>query len=317
MKPGRIAILVPCRNAGALLSETIESAAGSGLPGSEYAWLISDNASEDGSTSSLPGQDANGAPIILRRNSRDLGRVENWNCALRAAEELGFSFAFFLMSGDLLNGDGLIGLRAQMDRTAGFVGLGCYDVVDSKLRRVRTARRIAWNDTAENIIDVPAFIAQSFAVGGMLFGPLCANLYRLDHSVSLRFDSSDPTHTDQNATACFACATARPIVYTDRVLARWRSRPDRFHARMNHRHRLEGDMRTIDACCRLAGVWPAHDKIAATFLLRTLSQTGIRSPATFRYLLAKHRHFTLSSYVWAATLLWRQIHYGTPWFIAA
>ena len=312
---GRIAILVPCRNAGALLSETIESAAGSNLPPNEYAWLISDNASEDGSTSSLPDRDANGAPIILSRNGSDLGRVENWNCAFRAAEELGFSFAFFLMSGDLLNGDGLIGLRAQMDRSGGFLGLGSYDVVDSKLRYVRTARRIAWKDNTENVIGPAAFIAQSLAVGGMLFGPLGANLYRLDRAIRLRFDPSDPTHTDQAATACFACAAARPIVYTDHVLSRWRTRPGRFHATMNYRNRLEGDMRTIEACCRLAGVPPDRDRIAATFVLRALSQSAFRSSASTRHLSGQYGRFTLSSYIWAAKLLWRRMRYGTPWLI--
>lgn len=317
MNAGRIAILVPCRNAGALLSETVESAAGSGLSPDVYAWLISDNASDDGSTASLPGEDANGAPIILSRNSTNLGRVENWNCAVRAAENMGFSYAFFLMAGDLLNGNGLIRLRARMDGAGAFLGLGSYDVVDSQLRRVRTARRLAWKNDAESIIGVPAFIAQSFAVGGMLFGPLCANLYRLDDAVHLRFDPSDPSHTDQRATAGFACAAARPIVYADHVLSRWRVRPDRFHAGMNHWDRLQGDMRTIDACCRAAGVLPDRNRIAATFLLRTLSQSGVRSPSQLRHLLVQHRHFTLSSYAWAAKLFWRLTCYGTPWLITA
>lgn len=317
MNPGRIAILVPCRNAGELLSETIASAAGSGLPGASYGWIISDNASDDGSTSALPHLDANGAPIIFRRNPADLGRVENWNSALRAAEEMEFSYAFFLMAGDLLNGDGLIKLRAQMDRSGAFLGLGSYDVVDSQLHRMRTARRLAWNSNGQRAVGVAEFIAQSFAVGGMLFGPLCANLYRLDDAVRLRFDPSDPSHTDQMATALFACAAARPIVYADQSLSRWRARPDRFHARMNHWDRLDADRRTIEACCRAAGVLPDRERIAATFLLRTLSQSALWSPAALRYLLSQQERFTLSSYVWATQLLWRKIQYGTPWFITA
>lgn len=317
MNHGRIAILVPCRNAGALLSETIQSAAGSGLPEQAYAWIVSDNASDDGSTSVLPARDSNGAPIILSRNSTDLGRVENWNCALRAAEKRGFAYAFFLMAGDLLNGDGLIRLRAQMERSGSFLGLGSYSIVDSHLRAMRTARRLAWKANADNTIAVSAFMARSFAVGGMLFGPLCANLYRLDNAVPLRFDPSDPTHTDQSATVRFACTAGRPIVYADDVLSRWRARPGRFHAQMSHLNRLEGDLRTIDACCRLAGVTPDHERIAATFLLRTLSQTGLRCPAALRCLLQKHIRFTLSSYAWAAQLCWRQARYGTPWLISA
>jgi len=315
MNRGRIAILVPCRNAGVLLSETIGSAAGSGLPQDAYAWLISDNASDDGSTSSLPSRDANGASIILSRNSRDLGRVENWNCALRAAEQRGFAYGFFLMAGDLLHGDGLIRLQAQMDRSGAFLGLGSYDVVDSQLRRLRTARRLAWKADTTGTIGVPEFVAQSLAVGGMLFGPLGANLYRLDDAVRLRFDPSDPTHTDQRATADFACNAGRQIVYVDHVVSRWRARSGRFHAQMNHWNRLEGDLRTIDACCRLAGVEPDRSRIAATFLLRTLSQTGFRSAAALYRPLQQHVRFTLSSVLWAAKLFWRQTRYGTPWFI--
>ncbi|HMA49848.1 MAG TPA: glycosyltransferase, partial [Magnetospirillaceae bacterium] len=98
---GRIAILVPVFNGGALLAETLASPALAGLPADSYAILVSDNASTDGSTAWLGERDAQGAPVLLRSNETNLGRVGNWNRAVEWAEELGFSHALFLMAGDM------------------------------------------------------------------------------------------------------------------------------------------------------------------------------------------------------------------------
>jgi glycosyltransferase involved in cell wall biosynthesis len=315
LSDGRIAILVPCYNAGALLAETIQSAAGSGLPGGSYAWLVSDNASEDGSVAALPARDANNAPIIVTRNATNLGRVENWNCALETAERLGFSYAFFLMAGDLLNGDGLLHLRARMEHADAVLGLGSYDVVDSKLRRVRTARRIAWPCAAEAGLAPAPFIAQSLGTGAMLLGPLGANLYRLNTPIRLRFDPSDPSHADQRATCLFACAADRPIVYVDCVVSRWRARPDRFHSGMNHWRRLQGDWQTIQICCQQAGVSPDRGRIAATFLVRTLFHAPTNGADTLKYVIAILRQFTPLSWSWPIRLAWRRLRHGTPWLI--
>src|SRR5579864_4564687 len=149
MTNGRIAILVPCFNGGSLLAETIAAAATARLPADAYAWMVSDNASDDGSIEGLPSTDSNGAPVIVRRNPTNLGRVENWNCALAVAEELGFSFALFLMVGDALHDDGVLHLRTRMDRAGAVLGLGSYEVVDMALQPLYTARRLVWHGDPE------------------------------------------------------------------------------------------------------------------------------------------------------------------------
>ncbi len=100
----KIAILIPTYNGGALLQETVDSGAAAGMPADSYEVLVSDNSSDDGSAERLAAHDRQGAPVHVRKNERNLGRVENWNRAIDYAEELGFGFAIFLMVGDNRSG---------------------------------------------------------------------------------------------------------------------------------------------------------------------------------------------------------------------
>ena len=79
---GRIAVLIPTFNGGALLAETVASVARAGLPRDSYEIVVSDNASSDDSIGALPNADEHGASVTLHRNPSNLGRVANWNCAL-------------------------------------------------------------------------------------------------------------------------------------------------------------------------------------------------------------------------------------------
>ena len=49
-RSGKIAILIPTYNGGALLHESVESAAAAGMPADSYEIVVSDNASDDGSS---------------------------------------------------------------------------------------------------------------------------------------------------------------------------------------------------------------------------------------------------------------------------
>src|ERR1700761_2905988 len=133
MRGGKIAILVPSFNGGSLLRETVMSAAQAGLPPEGYEILVSDNASTDGSAAALPEQDAAGAPIHVRRNQRNLGRVANWNCVMAMAEEMGFSHALFLMAGDVLAGRALADLKDRMVRRGALLGIACCQIPHENL----------------------------------------------------------------------------------------------------------------------------------------------------------------------------------------
>jgi glycosyltransferase involved in cell wall biosynthesis len=309
----RIAILVPVFNGGALLAETVASPARAGLPAESYAILVSDNASTDGSTARLGEQDAQGAPIIVCRNETNLGRVANWNRAMRRAEELCFSHALFLMAGDVLADAAVIDLRHRMIANDAALGIAPYRIVDEALHPVRVARRIRWRGGA---IDQRRFALQSLGTGALLYGPLGANLYRLGERAPLRFDPADETHTDQLATALFAQENEARIVYLDRPLSCWRDRRDRFHAGIDAEARLIGDLRVIERGCRAAKVAPDYTKIRASLLLRGLFHNRGRLRAAWTQSKILTQGAPPSLY-WLAVLPWRQALFKTPWRVEA
>jgi len=283
------------------------------LPPETYAILVSDNASTDGSTESLGDRDAKGAPIILCRNGSNLGRIENWNRALAAAEARGFSHALFLMAGDYLADDSVLALRDLMVRSDAALGIAPYRIVDEALNPVRVARRIRWRGGAINHRD---FAQQSVAEGALLYGPLGANLYRLGEATPLRFDPADETHTDQLATASFAQANDAKIVYLDWPLSCWRRRSARFHAGMEVGSRLEGDLRVIEQACRAAKVAPDYTRIRASLLLRGIfhNRGRLRAAWTQSRILTQGAPPSLT---WLAAMPWRQALFKTPWRVEA
>ena len=313
MRKGKIAVLIPVFNAGPLLGESIASIAASGLPRDAYEIIVSDNASDDGSIERLPLCDAQGVPIHLRRNPGNLGRVQNWNCALTIAEEMGFGHALFLMAGDLIRGSAVASLRQRMHDSGAVLGLGSHEIVDETLRPVRLARRIAWQAKAG--LSAQRFLAQSFAIGGMLMAPLGANLYDLS-GPRLRFDPSDPTHTDQDATASFLIAADRPVIYLDQPLMRWRLRAARFHSSMDLMQRLARDRALAVRICREAGVMPDDEGIRCTFMLRVFFHRGGNIPAVWSDLQSLFRDHARMRWSLLLALLWRQLIYKTPWWIS-
>jgi glycosyltransferase involved in cell wall biosynthesis len=308
-RASKIAILIPTFNGGALLADSIASAAR--LPAHSYEIVVVDNASTDASTDALPAQDANGACLTVIRNDSNLGRVQNWNRALEAAEAMGFRHALFLMVGDMVSDDSLLLLRERMMAAGAALGLASYRVVDERLHPLRLARRLDWHGAS---ISARRFLEQSLPGGVLAFGPLNANLYDLT-AARLRFDPADPTHTDHHATIRFLEAAQRPVVYLDRPITVWRARKDRFHSSMSLNARLDGDLNLIRTACQETGLIPDEQKIRCTLLLRVLFHCRgnvLRAwPVVRRYW---PQHFC---WRWIFGMLARQIRLGTPWRIAA
>jgi hypothetical protein len=316
MRGGKIAILVPSYNGGSLLRETVMSAGQAGLPPDSYEILVSDNASTDGSTAALPRQDGQGAPIVVRRNDINMGRIANWNCAIVMAEEMGFSYALFLMVGDVLTDRTILDLRERMIRQDALLGIASCRIADEALRPLRMARRICWRGDPDTGLPAERFLAQSLAQGAMLFAPLGANLYRIDGAQRLRFDPGNETHTDHLATALFAWESGKPIVYCDSPISMWRRRPGRFHSSMTVTQRLAGDVRVMENACRASHLAPDYPRIRASLLLRgTIFCRGNFFRAWRIAGQAVGRHPI--SWGWLAKLTFRLLCNGTPWLVRA
>jgi len=313
MRKDKIAVLIPAFNAGGLLAESIASVAAAGWPKEAYEIIVTDNASDDGSIEKLPDADAQGAPIHLNRNGANLGRVQNWNCAIAAAEDMGFGHALFLMTGDLVRDDSMMALRRRMHETGAVLGLGSFETVDENLRPLGLARRIIWR--ARGGVSARRFLTQSFGIGAMLLAPLGANLYDLS-GPRLRFDPADPSHTDQAATAAFLMAAGRPLVYLDRPVMRWRRRAGRFHSSMDLNGRLAKDKALILQVCSEAGVAPDAREIRCTFMLRIIFHSRGNICVAWPHFVNLMREPAPIRWSFLAMLLMRGLIYKTPWQIS-
>jgi len=316
MRNNKIAILVPTYQGGDLLAATLNSGAQAGLPANSYEFIVSDNASTDGSIERVPSADQQGVPITVLRNAVNIGRVENWNRLVEAAEHMGFGYATFMMVGDVVYSDGFIALKQAMDAASADLGMAYYHVVDEELRFIYAARRIHWRVPATGIAPEP-LLMQSTAVGAFIHGQLCANIYRLSGKGRLRFDPNNPSHTDHRASTAFVHQSGQPVVYLDRPVSCWRRRTDRFHAKLDHLERGRTDLSMVADACSEGGVAPDWRKVKAALILRSLFHANYSLPAIWPVVREVGVSPTRVSWAWMVRLLLNKLIYRTPWTITA
>jgi len=316
MRSDKLAILVPTYQGGELLAETLASAAKAGLPRDFYEFIVSDNASTDGSIERVPTADPQGVPITVLRNATNVGRIENWNCLTQAAEDMGFGYATYMMVGDLVHGTDFVALRQAMDAAGAALGMAYYHVVDESLNFVYAARRIHWRVPSSGIEPKPLLV-QSTAVGAIVHGQLSANIYRLIGTPKLRFDPSNPTHTDHRSTTTFVHEAGAPVVYLDRPVSAWRRRAERFHAGLDHLERAKSDLKMVEDACREGGVVPDWRKVRASLILRTLFHAEYSIAAAWPVLSAVGLDPIRISWPWMLRLTLNKLLYKTPWTVSA
>jgi hypothetical protein len=236
------ALLIPAYNGGKLLEATLRSCMAAGFDPARVAVIVCDNGSDDGSYEAAQALAAgSGGLLRVHRNEANLGRVGNWNRCLDAAEAIGARFGTYLMVGDewLPEGDPLA-VTAAMTESGAPLALARYLLIDPAGRRLRVGRNfIRWERR-----DVPLreFVRTTLREAAMCYGPLQANVYRLDGPRRLRFDEGDPTHTDQKATLAFLGDEPGTLLLWGRPFAGWKVHPGRFHMAMDVRKRLQDDL---------------------------------------------------------------------------
>lgn len=246
--------MIPAFNGGSLLGGTLRSCLGAGFDPAKVAVVVCDNGSDDGSyeTALALAKDSGGL-LRVHRNEANLGRVGNWNRCVETAEAMGARFGTFLMVGDewLPEGDPLA-VAAAMAEAGASLALARYLLIDEAGKRLRVGRNfIRWE---RRVVPARDFVRTTLREAAMCYGPLQANVYRLDGARRLRFDESDPTHTDQRATLAFLGDEPGPLLLWGRPFAGWKVHPGRFHMAMDVRKRLEDDLVMIRALAADRGI---------------------------------------------------------------
>ncbi len=239
------ALLVPTWNGGALLEATLRSCLAAGFDPARVAVIVCDNGSDDGSFEAAQALAATGGGLLrVARNETNLGRVGNWNRCLERAEELGVAYGTYLMVGDeWLPGADALALTAVRRDGGAPLALARYHIVGPDGRFQRVGRNFIRAD--RQVVRSREFVGRALRAAALCFGPLQANVYRLDGPRRLRFDAADPTHTDQRATLAFVGPEDGPLLLWGRPHFAWKVHPGRFHMAMDVRKRVGDDLALI------------------------------------------------------------------------
>jgi len=239
------ALMIPALNGGALLEQTLRSCLTAGFDPQQVAVVVCDNGSNDGSyEAAVALAEGSRGLLTVRRNEENLGRVGNWNRCLEVAERTGARFGSYLMVGDeWLPGADAMAIVAAMEESRASLTLARYHVVDSAGRLRRIGRNFIRNE--RRTVPAQDFIRRAIGEGALCFGPLQANVYRLDGRRRLRFDPDDPIHTDQRATLAYLGQDSEVLLLWDRSYCAWKAHAGRFHMGMDVSQRIQGDRSMI------------------------------------------------------------------------
>lgn len=264
----KLAVLIPVHNGGKLLFETVVSCSNADLHPSQYEIIVVDNCSTDGALDSLPKQDKNGAPIKIYKNEKNLGRVGNWNRAIKIATEEGFTYATFLFIGDtwLPNGS-LPQLLKVMDKNEIVVSCASFEIHDIK-HNLKSKQRVFVLEKKFALIDSKTFVKKCAEIGALAFGPPQANIYRLFKTEPLFFQSDNPTLTDQEATAYYLLKHQTKVLLTNQPFSAWRSHPNRFHHTMDFVTLINNDLNLLKKIQRALSISVNEKKVNSYILMR-------------------------------------------------
>ncbi len=246
---------MPVYNGGVHLAESVWSCARAGLDASQYEILVVDNCSTDGAPNRLPTFDQNGAAIQVHRNSRNIGRVANWNRCVDIAVAQGFQYATFLFAGDLwVARGGLRNLFSMVRQYKASIGLSPFYIANDAGVVRRCSQRFYLSGARAAVLSPRSFLKTLLSRGLFPLGPLQANIYRLSTAHPLRFDESTPTVTDVRATLDFIRESNRDVVVTSTPFLAWRERSGRFHASMGTAQTMKDYFNTFQAAYETLGI---------------------------------------------------------------
>lgn len=293
-----LAVLIPSFNGGLRLRQSVESCAEAGLPAGQYALIVVDNCSMDGSIEGLPSADCNGVPIQIYRNDRNLGRVGNWNRAVEIAEQEGFRFVTFLFVGDTWAPDSSIReLLDLMQRGNAVLGMAPVRIVEEANRRRRDGARISISGRS-TLVSSRRLLEQAVEVGRLPFAPIQANVYRLFTEDPLRFDEAPERalNTDIESTVGWLNQHPGAIALMADPYLVWNGYPGRFLNTQDPWFIMLETRASLQRVSRITGInvdWSSANAVSLLTSARELSD-GATLTRRLSFLISVAR------YLWSA-----------------
>ena len=245
----KLTIAVPTFNGGKNLEKAIRSCKNIQLATEDYDILIIDNCSTDDSISNLNELKDQFGNLVLIKNQKNVGRIQNWNVCINNAKG---KFLIFLFSNDTINEENNIHecieyLDSDESISIGFSSLLKKEIERSYLKKSFSADIIQCKSEC--------FTKECLKRGLLPFGPIQSILYRTEdiRKDENQFLDNMPINADEIFTYKEAIKRKK-ILFTPKPQITWDLTQGRFHGHMKIEDEFEEHTKTIKIISELTEI---------------------------------------------------------------
>ena len=245
----KLTIAIPTFNGGKNLERAIRSCKNIQLSSEDYEILIIDNCSTDDSMSNLDKLKDQFRNLVLIKNKKNVGRIQNWNVCIDNATG---KFLIFLFSNDTINEENNIHeciehLDSDESISIGFSSLLKKEVESSYLKKKFSSNFIQ--------CESKCFTKECLKRGLLPFGPIQSILYRTEDikKDKNQFLADMPINADEIFTYREA-VKRKKILFTPKPQITWDLTQGRFHGQMKIEDEFKEHSETIKIISKLTGI---------------------------------------------------------------
>ena len=245
----KLTIAVPTFNGGKNLQKAIRSCKNIKLATEDYEILIIDNCSTDDSISNLNELKDQFGNLVLIKNQKNVGRIQNWNVCINNAKG---KFLIFLFSNDTINEENNIHECIEYLDSDESISIGFSSLLKKEIERSYLKKSFS-----EDIIQCKSecFAKECLKRGLLPFGPIQSILYRTDDikKDKNQFLDNMPINADEIFTYKEA-VKRKKILFTPKPQITWDLTQGRFHGQMKIEDEFKEHSETIKIISKLTGI---------------------------------------------------------------
>ena len=253
----KLTIAVPTFNGGKNLERAIRSCKNIQLSSEDYEILIVDNCSTDNSISNLNKLKDQFENLVLIKNQKNVGRIQNWNVCISNAKG---KFLIFLFSNDAINEESNIHECIEYLDSDESISIGFSSLLKKEIERSYLKKSFS-----TDIIQCKSecFAKECLKRGLLPFGPIQSILYRTEDikKDKNQFLENMPINADEIFTYKEAIKRKK-ILFTPKPQITWDLTQGRFHGQMKIQDEFEEHSETIKIISKLTGIDVDHGLIS-------------------------------------------------------
>lgn len=236
----KLTVAIPNFNGGNNLKEAIESCQHIQLPKEEIEILIIDNQSTDDSISIIEKLMEQYSNIKLWQNTKNIGRIGNWNAALEKASG---DYLIFLFTNDKIYEKNNIKKILKILNENETISL-CISAFNKKEKKEITIKKHYFHNII--LCDAKGFSNDSICRGLFPFGTIESIIYRINDikENKFKFLENFPINADEIFSYNLAINREK-IMFNPTPQIIWDLTKERFHGKINYKEEDEEHQKTM------------------------------------------------------------------------